>query len=199
MTLFPSALLFSICQLLCAEMPLAQPSLTAKSKLEKINRVWLAFCKHSSLTYVADDETAANDYYGVQLYLFIPGFNSSLAALVTEILEHHFPPCEIILLQDTFFANNMNGWLQHFPYPYYSLTLDGKPFPDYTTWKGVTETAGFTCSTIIATCLSFSTCRNNDSATLFAMLDANGILLKERRTLLYIDQEIANGTWNIFM
>ena len=121
------------------------------------------------------------------------GFNSSLATLLTEILNHHFPRCELILLQDNFFASNMNSWLIDFPHPYYSLTLDGKPFPDYTTWKDITKAASFTCSTIIATCLHFSTCRNNDSDTLFAMLHANGILLKERRTLLYIDEETADG------
>ena len=90
----------------------------------------------------------------------------------------------------------MNAWLRDFDYPYYSLTLDGKPFPDYTTWQKITKIPGYTCSTIIATCRSFSSCRNNDSVTLFTMLHANGILLKEKRALLYIDEETAIGIRN---
>ncbi|CAG7679193.1 unnamed protein product [Allacma fusca] len=78
--------------------------------------------------------------------------------------------------------------------PYYSLTLDGEPFPDYTTWQKITKTTGLSCSTIVVTCFTFKTCRIPDSLILYKMLVANGILLRERRSLLYIEKPNYDNT-----
>ena len=77
---------------------------------------------------------------------------------------------------------------------YYSLTFDGKRFPDYTTWLKISKTTGFLCSTIIATFYELKNSRiEPDSSVLYEILSANGILLKERRALLYIDQGFGKG------
>lgn len=90
----------------------------------------------------------------------------------------------------------MNEWLVDLHYPYYSVTMDGKPFPDYYGWRQIAKTAGFTCTNIIATCLSFQSCDTDNSDELLNMMQVNSMLLKERRTLLYVDEVAVSHAGN---
>lgn len=111
-----------------------------------------------------------------------------LVELLTYITTKQFPSCGLIIVTDKHSEDVLDTWLPVLMVPHYTFSLDA----DMEHFKTrrlyfAQDRSGFTsCTTVVIACKSMATCRTKYSRDLYIFLREHGILGKDRRAFLYI-------------